>query len=151
MDSLSRIEVERACERLILRFARLLDIYDYEGVLQLWADDGVLSALGRNHSGHSGLRNWMKRREKDLICRHFVSNVMIDAIDEAHAVGFSYAATYRIRGWRGREPGPMNPPAYVAEYSDSFRCDPGRGWLFARREVTVALAGVEQRQALLAR
>lgn len=151
MDTLIQIQAERACERLILRFARLLDAYDYEGVLRLWTDDGVMSALGRDHTGHPGLRDWMNRREKDLICRHFVSNIMIDVIDENRAVGNSYASAYRIRGWRGREPGPMNAPSYVVEYADSFRRDPERGWLIARREVIVAMAGVEQRQALLTR
>jgi hypothetical protein len=151
MNELTLIQAERACERLIHRSVRLIDAYDYEGFLRLWAADGEMSALGKDHVGHAGLRAWLSGREKDLICRHFVSNTIIDVIDENHATGHSYATAYRIRGWRGREPGPMNLPSYVLEYADSFRRDPDLGWLIARRNVTVVIAGVEQRQALLAR
>jgi hypothetical protein len=150
MDDLNRMLNERACERLCYLFARHLDAYDYEGVLGLWSEDGVIAALGKEYSGLSSLRDWIGKREGDLICRHMVTNVLIDVIDDQHATGSCYAAAYRIRGWRGREPGPMSPPAYVVEYTDSFRRDPVRGWLFSRRDVTIAMAGAEQRQAILA-
>ena len=150
MDDLTRLAYERACERLIHGFASALDLYDYDTVLRLWSDDGVLSVPGHDHRGHPGLRDWMARREKDMICRHIVTNIVVDVHDETTATATAYCSAYRVRGWRGREPGPMMPPAYVVDYADAFTRDPARGWLFARRKVSVALAGVEQRQALRA-
>ena len=148
MDDLTRLLHERACERLIHGFARALDAYDYDGVLRLWAEDAVFSALGHDYAGQAGLRDWLALREKDMICRHIVTNVVVEVIDDVTARASAYCSAWRIRGWRGREPGPMNPPAYVVDYADRFARDPVRGWRFSRREVTVALAGVEQRQAL---
>lgn len=150
LDDLTRLAHERACERLIYGFARALDRYDYDAALQLWAEDGVLALPGQDHAGHAALRDWMLRREKDMICRHVVTNLLVDVQDDRTAAATALCSTYRVRGWRGREPGPMMPPAYVVDYSDTFIRPPGRGWLFARRVVSVALAGVEQRQALRA-
>ncbi len=148
MDDPTRLAHERACERLIHGFARALDFYDYDAVLRLWSDAGVLSVPGRDHHGHAGLRDWMGRREKDLICRHIVTNIVVEVLDGTTAEASAYCSAFRVRGWRGREPGPMMPPAYVVDYADRFIRDPARGWLFLSRKVTVALAGVEQRQAL---
>lgn len=150
MDDVARLAHERACERLIHGFARALDMYDYDTALLLWSEDGVLSVPGHDHAGHSGLREWMARREKDMICRHIVSNLVVDVLDNTTATARAYCSAYRVRGWRGREPGPMMAPAYVVDYADRFVRHPVRGWLFAHRQVTVALAGVEQRQALRA-
>jgi len=148
MDDATRMAHEQACIRLIHGFARALDRYDYDAVLRLWAEDGVFSVPGRDHHGHAGLRAWMARREKDMICRHIVTNIVVDVIDHTRAVASAYCSAWRIRGWRGREPGPMALPAYVVDYADSFVRDPERGWLFASRRVEVALAGMEQRQAM---
>jgi len=148
LDDLARLAHERACERLILAFASALDRYDYDAVLRLWAEDGVLALPGQDHAGHVALRDWMARREKDMICRHIVTNITVDVQSDSTATASAYCSAYRVRGWRGREPGPMMPPAYVVDYADTFTRDPQRGWLFARRAVRVALAGVEQRQAL---
>lgn len=150
MDDLARLAHERACERLIHGFARALDRYDYDAALRFWAEDGVLSLPGQDHTGHAALRDWMNRREKDMICRHVVTNLLVDVQDDRSATATALCSTWRVRGWRGREPGPMMPPAYVVDYTDTFTRHPARGWLFARRVVTVALAGVEQRQALRA-
>lgn len=150
MDDLARLAHERACERLVFEFARALDRYDYDAGLRFWAEDGVLALPGQDHVGHAALRDWMNRREKDMICRHVVTNLMVDVLDDRNATATALCSTWRVRGWRGREPGPMMPPAYVVDYTDTFTRHPGRGWLFARRVVTVALAGVEQRQALRA-
>ncbi|MBW6493328.1 MAG: nuclear transport factor 2 family protein [Burkholderiaceae bacterium] len=148
MDELIQLAHERACERLIHSFARALDQYDYAAALRLWADDGVFVALGREHKGHSGLLDWMNQREKDMVCRHIVTNIVVDVQSETHASASAYCSAWRVRGWRGREPGPMSLPAYVVEYTDAFVRDPAKGWLLSRRDVAVALAGVEQRQAL---
>jgi hypothetical protein len=148
MDDLARFAHERACIRLISGFTRALDLYDYDSALRFWAKDGVLALPGQDHVGHAALRDWMNRREKDMVCRHVVTNVLVDVHDDQTATATALCSTWRVRGWRGREPAPMMLPAYVVDYSDTFIRNPEHGWLFARRVVTIALAGVEQRQAL---
>ena len=89
MDETTRLTHEQACTRLIHGFARALDRYDYDAVLRLWAEDGVFSVPGRDHHGHAGLKAWMARREKDMICRHIVTNIVVDVIDPTSEIARS--------------------------------------------------------------
>jgi hypothetical protein len=150
MDDLNRLLAERACERLTCSYANLLDAYDYDNFLGLWSEDAVLNMLGREHKGRAAIRGWLGSREPDLVCRHLVTNMVTDVIDDGHAKGFCYTISYRVRGWRGREPGPLEDPTFIVQYHSEFRKDPARGWLFSRRDVGAALIGAEQMAGLLA-
>jgi hypothetical protein len=150
MDDLNRMLAERACEKLTHSYANLLDAYDHDRFLALWTDDAVLNMLGRDHHGRDGINGWLESRETDLICRHLVTNVVSDIIDDATARGFCYTIAYRARGWRGREPGPLEATPFLVQYESAFRKDPARGWLFSRRDVAAALVGAEQLAALQA-
>ncbi len=148
MDDLNRMLIERACERLTNSYANLLDAYDYEGFMGLWADDAVLNMLGREHAGRAAIRTWLDTREPDMICRHLVTNIVTDVVDENSAKGFCYTLAYRVQGGRGREPGPLEQPTFLVQYHNEFRRDPDRGWVFARRIVSAAMVGPEQMRAL---
>jgi hypothetical protein len=150
MDELTRMLGERACEKLTCSYANLLDAYEHDRFLALWTDDAVLNMLGREHRGPDGIRGWLETREPDLICRHLVTNVVTEIIDDRRATGFCYTIAYRARGWRGREPGPLEAPPFLVQYESEFRRDPVRGWLFSRRDVAAALVGAEQLAALQA-
>lgn len=146
MDDLQRLMAERACEKVIHRFAQALDAYDFEGVLQCWTEDGVLQAPGEDFSGYPGLRRWLEQREKDLICRHVMTNVQVNVLDAELAEAHSICATWRVRGWRGREPGPITTPAFLVDFHDSFRRGATGEWRLALRRSRISLANVEQRQ-----
>ena len=146
MDMIKAAIHEAACQKLIHRFAYALDHYDYTGVLSLFTDDAEFSAFDRSYQGLSGLKSWLARRETDMITRPNISNVIVDMVNDKEAIGTARCTVYRLRGWRGKEPGPMANPVYVLDYKDRFIRDPKRGWLFSRREAVIVLAGVEQRQ-----
>jgi hypothetical protein len=150
MDDLNRMLAERACEKLTYSYANFLDAYDHEKFLGLWTDDAVLNMLGRELTGPAAIRVWLEAREQDLTCRHLVTNVVAETIDDTRAKGFCYTIAFRARGWRGREPGPLEMPTFLVQYSSEFRRDASRGWLFSRRDVSAALIGAEQMAALQA-
>ena len=150
MDDLTRLVIERACERLVNTYANLLDAYDHDAFMELWSDDAVLNMLGREYAGLAAIRGWLEAREPDMICRHFVTNIVTDVVNGMRATGSCYTIAYRARGQRGREPGLIEPPTFVVRYFNEFALDAARGWVFSRRDVVADLAGEEQIRALMA-
>lgn len=143
MDILQRIACERDCERLVNTYANRIDAYDYDGFMELWTDDAVWNVLGRVWTGKAGIRQGLEVRDPTMICRHLVTNIVIDVIDQDRASGVCYTIAYRALNQRDRAPGPLDFPQFLVDYRDVFARDPRRGWLFARRDITSAL----QRQA----
>lgn len=146
MDFMKAAAHEAACAKLLHRFALHLDNYDYTNLLSLFTEDAEFAAFGRSYKGLSGLNAWLTGRETDMITRHINSNIIIDMVNDKEAVGSARCVAYRLRGWRGKEPGPMAQPVYILDYNDRFTKDAKRGWLFSRREAKIIMAGVEQRQ-----
>jgi hypothetical protein len=138
MDDLQRLIIERACERLVHSYAIRIDAYDYDGFMELWAVSGVWNMLGKVMAGLPAIRAGLEAREDHLICRHFVTNTVVDAIDENRAKGFCYTLAFRARHARGKAPAQMETPQFIIEYRDEFVRDPARGWLFARRDISAS-------------
>jgi ketosteroid isomerase-like protein len=139
LDAIKRMEIERACERLVNVYANRIDAYDYEGFLKLWAEDAVWNVLGKEWRGHAGIRRGLEARDQTMICRHLVSNIVIDVADENRASGVCYTIAYRVLNARGKAPALFEPPQFLVDYRDSFVRDSRRGWLFARRDVSSAM------------
>ncbi|HEU0222758.1 MAG TPA: nuclear transport factor 2 family protein [Paracoccaceae bacterium] len=149
MNDLEKLLIERTCERLATSYANLLDAYDYEAFLDLWAEDAVLNMLGREFSGRQAIRRWLEGREPGMICRHLVTNIVTDVIDADRARGYCYTISYRVQNALGQEPGPLERPTFLVHYRSEFTRHPARGWLIARRDVVADMAGPAQRQAIL--
>jgi ketosteroid isomerase-like protein len=148
MDDLKRLTIERACENLVNEYANLLDAYEYDAFINLWAEDAILDMLGTQHAGHAGIRRWLEGREPGMICRHLVTNVTTRIIDADNAAGSCYTIAFRAQNALGHEPGVLTDPTFLVSYRNHFRRDPQRGWLFSRRDVTADLVGAEQMRGL---
>ena len=148
MDDLQKLIAERACEKPMISYARLIDAYRYDDFMNLWTQDATLNMLGREHKGVPAIRQWLEQRKTEMICRHFVTNIETEILSDTNARGFCYSFSYHVQDARGFEPGPMEPPTFIIEYESEFRREPERGWLFSRRSVTAALVGEEQMLAL---
>ncbi len=138
MDDLQRLIIEHACERLVNLYAVRIDAYDYDGFMELWTESGVWNMLGNAMTGLPAIRAGLEAREDHLICRHFVTNTVIDVIDVNRAKGFCYTLAFRARHARGNAPAQMETPQFIVEYRDAFVRDPARGWLFARRDISAS-------------
>lgn len=142
MDANERMIAERACERLCNLYANRIDAYDYDGFAAVFAEDAVLDMLGTEYRGIEGIRRFLEGRDKTMICRHLVTNVVIDVSDPDNATGSAYTIAYRVLNARGKAPALFEPPQFLVDYSDVFRRDPRRGWLFARRKAVSQLQRV---------
>ena len=92
MDPLERLLAERACERLVYRYAHLLDLGQEDRVPELFADDGVWELPGRiRFAGRAELEAGIPTRltVPGRTARHLCMNVVIDVLGPDEAVGTS--------------------------------------------------------------
>jgi SnoaL-like domain len=142
MDPLERLLAERACERLIYRYAQLLDLGEADQVPELFVDDGVWELPGRiRFAGRAELDAGIPSRlfAPGRTARHLCMNVVIDVLGPDEATGTSYMVNYRHDEPSGvaAELAPTGDPVYIGEYRDRFvRTEDG--WKFQRRRTELA-------------
>jgi SnoaL-like protein len=145
IDPLERLLAERACERLVYRYAHLLDLGEADRVPGLFADDGVWELPGRiRFEGRAELDAGIPSRlnKAGRTARHVCTNVVIDVLSPTEAVGTSYMINYRHDDPSGvpAELPPAGEPLYMGEYRDRFvRTEDG--WRFLHRRTELAFAG----------
>jgi hypothetical protein len=136
--------IERACTDLSVAYARAIDFRDYQALVLLFADDGILD-VGRRLEGRRAIWDSLTRRPDELRSRHVISNVFIDALSEREARGISYLTLYRHHGeesLRGA-PVPLRGPAAVGHYEDRFVLTEA-GWRFQSRRLHLAFLDSDQ-------
>jgi ketosteroid isomerase-like protein len=125
------LEAREAIRDLVARYNANGDAGRIAQMMQLFADDAVLSVGERTHRGAAEIREMFERAAADTrgrsggLVRHFTATHQIDLIDPARARGRCYFQTLTEAGldhW-GR---------YLDEYARA-----GDRWLFAAREVRV--------------
>lgn len=139
MDDVARMLAEHACQKLVHEYANLIDAYDYERFMELWADDAEWILYGKSARGLANIRATLLARPSRSVVRHLVSNLVVDMDSPDHATGWCYAIAYRADGYRGVRPAPLTPPRFLVDYRDEYVRVPGRGWLFRRRDIVSAL------------
>ena len=148
MDPLERLLAERACERLVYRYAQLLDLGRAEKVPELFVDDGVWELPGRiRFAGRAELDAGIPTRltAPGRTARHLCMNVVIDVLGPDEAVGTSYMVNYRYDDPSGvpADVAPTGDPVYIGEYRDRFvRTEDG--WRFHQRRTELAFAHVSR-------
>lgn len=138
--------IERACERLVLDFARYADEGEYEKVAALFAQEGTFTRRGETFCGRAAiadsidalLQNRRSAPKKPWWrIRHFCSNVMIDVTGPERALGTSYYTIYRYQGDPIEDIPPITGPALIGGYADVF-VRTAAGWRFESRDVRPA-------------
>jgi hypothetical protein len=142
MDALDRMLVERACERLIYEYSRLVDFGEAAAVASLFTEDGRWQGTELLLEGRGEIRAWFEKREAigRRVSRHVFTNVLVDAVSETEAKSLSYMINFRHDRAEGDDsiPVPMEEPKWVAEVEDTFRLTPDEGWRFSSRYVKPA-------------
>ena len=93
ITALERLEIERACERIVYAYSRALDVGDMSGAADLFAENGSFArpmAPDKVIAGREAIRASLMSRPKILLTKHLASNVMIDVVSRDEARGLSY-------------------------------------------------------------
>ena len=121
---LERIEIERACERLVLVYARALDLGDMNAAADCFAVDGSFARPMTPDvviQGREAIRAGLLTRPKTLPTKHLTTNVVIDVQDRDHATGLSYLTMISTTPAEGaKAPFVSAGPLWFGECVDSF-------------------------------
>ena len=142
MDLLEQMAAERACERLLYRYAQHVDFGEAARVAELFTEDAVwLGADGRGVYGRTeiraafGARAALTRRQS----RHVMTNVVVDVSSADEAAGIAYLINYRHDSDTGEaeHPAPAGHPKFVGEYHLEFSRVKGK-WLITSLRFNMA-------------
>jgi uncharacterized protein (TIGR02246 family) len=125
-DQVAALFAERACERLVLEYARLVDSGHAADMADLFTDDGEwLGADGRGMHGQQEIRAAFTARQAVTRrqSRHVMTNVMVDVDGPYTATGIAYLINFRhdAEGDVAAHPAPADHPKYVGDYHLTFR------------------------------
>jgi hypothetical protein len=148
MDGPDQALDERACERLIYEYARLVDFNRAEQIADLFTHEGTWESGRMRWVGQSQVRAGFRRRQflKYRKSRHICTNVMIELLGPSEARGLTYFIIFRNDGNFGERPAPLNGEQIVGEYHDRF-VRVGEVWRFASRLATVSFSNRLRRRS----
>ena len=138
MDLIEQLNIERACEKLSIDYARHVDFGEYDAVADLFTVDALLDA-GTPLEGRENIRRGLFKRSPRLRSRHILTNISIEVLDSDSARGISYLSLYRHIGEESLTSDivEFDSPAAVGHYSDEFRRE-SDVWRISSRVLTMA-------------
>jgi len=137
LSAAERIEIERACERIIYAYGRALDLGEMSAAADFFAENGSLARPMLPEQiiqGREAIRSSLLSRPKTLLTKHLASNVMIDVESRDAARGLSYLTMIATT-----PPGDTRPPfvsqgpVYFGEFADRFVRENGVWKILERR------------------
>lgn len=138
MDEKDRLLIEEACKRAMVGYCVHADHNDAEAFANVFAEDGAwVQGGGEEVRGRAALAQYIRNKSAKGLTRHFMTNMLVDVIDENRAKGVAYVMAIRDKDFEGKGLGKLQPPNGVSEYQDEF-VRTKDGWRISRRR-TVAL------------
>jgi len=143
-DSLTaaeRIEIERACERLVYAYSRALDLGDMSGAADFFAENGSMArpmAPDAVIQGRETIRASLITRPRTLLTKHLATNVMIDVESRDSASGLSYLTMISCTPGDAKAPFVSQGPIYFGEFRDRFVRENG-AWKFLERRGSIQM------------
>jgi len=138
VDDATRFAIERACQRLVLEFAKYNDDWDHERLAALFVEDCEFARpLDPDHPYYGRDKvHAIFRDRKPRLTRHVMTNILIDVVSEDEARGNSYVTMIS-------SPSTEKPPyegegIFFGAFDDVF-VRTGDGWKFKSRTGSVAL------------
>jgi uncharacterized protein (TIGR02246 family) len=141
MDLLQRIEAERACERLIARYAQAVNDWDLDTFVSLFTPDAVWQRPNVPPlNGHDEIRGFMNGQPSaGRTLRHVNGLCMVTLADDGLSATSISQTTVYDTARSGPLPVPLAGPDLVVEYRDMLIRQDG-AWRFARRDTTVVFS-----------
>jgi len=138
MDDITLLTIERACQRLVLDFAKFNDDLDHQSLADLFVDDCEFARPldpTRPYFGKDKVHAIFRDR-KPRLTRHVMTNILITVVSETEARGNSYVtmlSSPNTENWP--QPG---EGIFVGAFDDVF-VKTDAGWKFKSRYGNVAL------------
>lgn len=136
MTAVESMLAEHQCERLIKRFAVLNDENRYSEMVEMFAENGIFARPSAPQDLIRGRADILAAFEARplRISRHFISNILIDLIDDQHASALSYVLLFTA------DAGSIEsaPPYLIGRFRDKL-VRKGDQWLFTERLGSVDL------------
>jgi hypothetical protein len=137
-----RIEIERACERLIHVYSRALDLGDMSAAADCFAENGSMARPMMPDAviqGRETIRASLLTRPKTLLTKHLATNVMVDVESRDTASGLSYLTMISTTPPAdGKPPYVSQGPVYFGEFKDKFVRENGE-WKFLERRGSIQM------------
>lgn len=142
VTGLQRMEIERACERLVHAYSRALDLGDMHAAADCFALEGSFARPmnpGQLIVGREAIRASLLGRPKTLLTRHLSTNVRIDVESADAARGLSYLTMVSTTPGDGAAP-PFSSqgPVWFGEMQDRFVLEDGE-WRFLERRGSIQI------------
>ncbi|CAH1660505.1 nuclear transport factor 2 family protein [Chelatococcus asaccharovorans] len=136
MQGLDLLVAERACERLMIEYCACVDMRDFDKLVGLFTQDGVLKRPDGEFAGHAAIAAFFAKLTTDPLV-HVCSNMLIH-IDSPHAGrAMSYVTVFRSYGENADGLPKLEAPYVVAKYVDRFAVEDG-AWKIAFRDTIFA-------------
>jgi len=142
LSAAERIEIERACERIVHAYSRALDLGDMNAAADLFAENGSMArpmAPEQVIQGREAVRASLLTRPRTLLTRHLATNVMIDveSRDSAHGIScLTMIATTPPTD--AKPPFVSGGPIYFGEFKDRYVREHG-AWKFLERRGSIQM------------
>jgi hypothetical protein len=142
LSAAERIEIERACERLVYVYSRALDLGDMSAAADCFAEDGSMARPMMPDAviqGRETIRASLLTRPKTLLTKHLATNVMIDVESRDTASGLSYLTMISTTPPTDAKPPYVSQgPVYFGEFKDRFVREKGE-WKFLERRGSIQM------------
>ena len=136
-----RMEIERACERLVYAYSRALDLGDLSGAADFFAENGSMSRPMTPEQiiqGREAIRAALLTRPKGLLTKHLATNIMIEVESRDAARGISYLTMIATTPGDAKPPFTSAGPIYFGEFQDRFIRENGV-WKFLERRGSIQM------------
>ena len=142
LTAAERIEIERACERLVLRYSRALDVGDMDAAADCFAEQGSFArpmAPDQVLVGRAAIRDSLRTRPASLRTRHLSTNIMVEVESRDAASAISYLTMVSSAPAGGVPPPYVSPgPLWFGEMRDRFIREGGT-WKFLERRGSIQI------------
>jgi SnoaL-like domain len=136
-----KIEIERACERLVYVYSRALDLGDMSAAADCFAEHGSMSRPmmpDQIIEGREVIRASLLTRPKTLLTKHLATNVMIDVESRIAARGLSYLTMISTTPSDAQPPHLSQGPIWFGEFKDRYVREHGV-WRFLERRGSIQM------------
>ncbi len=141
LSPLERLQIERACERLVYAYSRALDVGDMSSAADFFAANGSMArpmAPTQIIQGRENIRASLLTRPKTLLTKHLATNIVIDVESADAARGISYLTRIATTPGNAEPPFLSQGPIYFGQFEDRFVRENG-AWKFLERRGSIQM------------